>query len=46
MDIKTAHLKADSDEEIVMQQPEGFEKYNEQGNRLVCKLSKNLYLLN
>ena len=26
-----------------MQQPEGFEKYNEQGNPLVCKLNKSLY---
>ena len=43
MDIETAYLNADSDKEIFMQQPEGFEKYNEQGNRLVCKLSKSLY---
>ena len=28
MDIKTAFLNADIDEEIFMQQPEGFEKYN------------------
>ena len=28
-----------------MQQDEGFEKYNEQGNQLGCKFSKNLYEL-
>ena len=43
MDIKTAYLNADIDEEIFMQEPEGFEKYNEQGNPLVCKLNKSSY---
>ena len=43
MDIKTARFNADIDEEIFMQQPEGFEKNNEQGNLLVCKLNKSLY---
>ena len=43
MDIKTAYLNADFDEEIFMQQPEGFENYNDQGNPLVCKLNKILY---
>ena len=43
MDIKTAYLNADLDEEIFMQQPEGFEKYNDQGNPIVCKLNKSLY---
>ena len=35
MAIKTAFLNADVDEEIFMQQPEGFEKYNDQENPLV-----------
>ena len=43
MDIPTAYLNADIDEEIFMQQPESFEKYNDQRNPLVCKLNKNLY---
>ena len=43
MDIKIAYLNADFDEEIFKQHPEGFEKYNEQGNPLVCKLNKSFY---
>ena len=26
-----------------MQQPEGFEKHNEQGRKFVCKLNKSFY---
>ena len=43
MDIKTAYLKADSEEEIFMQQPEGLEKFDKQGNSLIYKLRKSLY---
>ena len=43
MDIKTAYLNADIDEEIFMQQPDGFEIYNDQGNPFVCKLNKSLH---
>ena len=43
MDIKTAYLNADIEEEIFMQQPEGFEKFDKQGNPLICKLRKSLY---
>ena len=43
MDIQTAYLNADIDEKIFMQQPESFEKHNEQGNPLVSKLNKGLY---
>ena len=43
MDIKTAYLNTDTDEETFMQQPEGFEKHNDQGNPLVRKLNKSLY---
>ena len=31
------------EEEIFMQQPEGFEKFGKQGNPLICKLRKSLY---
>ena len=43
MDIKTAYLNADIEEEIFIQQPEGFEKFDKQGNPLICKLRKSLY---
>ena len=43
MDIKTAYLNADIDEEIFMQHSEGFEKIDKQGNPLVCKLRKSLH---
>ena len=43
MDIKTAYLNADIEEEIFMQQPEGFEKFDKRGNPLFCKLRKSLY---
>ena len=43
MDIKTAYLNADIGEEIFVQQPEGFEKFDKQGNPLICKLRKSLY---
>ena len=42
MDIKTAYLIADIEEEIFMQQPEGSEKFDKQGHPLICKLRKNL----
>ena len=41
MDVKTAYLNAPIDREIYIQQPEGFEKCDKNGNELVCKL-KNL----
>ena len=43
MDIKKAYLNADIEEELFMQQPEGFEKFDKQGNPLICKLRKSLY---
>ena len=43
MDIKTAYLNADIEEEIFMQQPGWFEKLDNQGNHLICKLMKRLY---
>jgi hypothetical protein len=43
MDIKTAYLNAEIDEEIYMRQPEGFTKTGKQGQQLVCKLHKSIY---
>ena len=41
MDVKAAFLHGDLQEEIYMQQPEGFEEKGKEG--LVCKLKKSLY---
>lgn len=43
MDVKTAYLNAPIDCELYVEQPEGFVKYSETGERLVCKLNKSLY---
>jgi hypothetical protein len=40
MDIKTTFLNGDLEEEIYMEQPEGF---THEGEHLVCKLHKSLY---
>ena len=39
MDVMTAFLNADIDEEVYMKQPKGYE----QGKNLVCKLNKAIY---
>ena len=41
MDVKTTFLHGDLDEEIYMQQPEGYAKSGKE--HLVCKLCKSLY---
>jgi len=41
MDVKTAFLHGDLDEEIYMEQPEGFKVKNKEN--LVCRLKKSLY---
>ena len=41
MDVKTAFLHGDLEEEIYMQQPQGFEVKGKE--KLVCKLQKSLY---
>ncbi len=40
MDVKTAFLNGDLEEEIYMEQPKGF---TQEGEHLVCKLHKSLY---
>ena len=43
MDVKTTSLKGNLDEEIYMEQPEGYKCQNSKGEKLVCKLQKSLY---
>jgi hypothetical protein len=43
IDIKTAFLHGDLEEEVYMEQPQGFEKPNNDGPKLVCLLEKGLY---
>jgi hypothetical protein len=42
MDVKTAFLNGDLDEDICMQQPDGYRAGGQQAN-YVCKLNKSLY---
>lgn len=44
MDIKTAFLNGELEQEIYMRQPKGFVQTNK--NNLVSKLKKSLYGLN
>ena len=41
MDIKTAFLNGELEEEIYMEQPKGFSAHGQEGK--VCKLVKSLY---
>ena len=41
MDVKTAFFHSDLDEQIYMEQPEGFSHFGQE--HLVCKLKKSLY---
>ena len=43
MDVKTAYLHAPIDCELYIEQPEGYEKKSQTGEKLVCKLQKSLY---
>ena len=41
MDVKTAFLNGDLEEEVYMKQPKGFPSSD--GEHLVCKLNKSIY---
>ena len=41
MDVKTAFLNGDLDEDVYMKQPEGFKPEGQE--QLVCKLKKSIY---
>ena len=41
MDVKTAFLNGELEEEVYMKQPEGFPSSD--GEKLVCKLNKSIY---
>ena len=41
MDVKTAFLNGDLEEEVYMDQPQGFETTGKES--LVCKLKKSIY---
>ncbi|KAE8241390.1 hypothetical protein A4X13_0g7436 [Tilletia indica] len=43
LDVVTAYLNGDLDEEVYIQQPPGYEKRDKQGRKLVCKLRLPLY---
>ena len=42
-DVKTAYLNAPIDCEIFIEQPKGYEKGGENGEKLVCKLKKSVW---
>ena len=46
MDVKTAYLHAPIDQEIYIDQPQGFEEVVENGSKLVYRLKKSLMALN
>ena len=43
MDVNTAYFHADIEEEVYLEPPIGFEKFDNNGNLLVWKLNKSLY---
>ena len=43
MDVKSAYLNANIDKELYIEQPEGYEEIDRDGNKLVWKLNKSLY---
>ena len=43
LDVSTAYLYGELDEEIYMEQPKGYEKYGPNGEKLYCRLRKSLY---
>ena len=43
IDVKAAYLHCNIEEEIYLEQPEGFVKKANSGQKLVCKLNKSIY---
>lgn len=43
MDVKSAYLNAPIDCDLYMQQPEGYEQFGKDGEKLVFKLKRSLY---
>ena len=43
MDVKSAYLHSNIEEEIYLEQPQGFVKKSNSGQKLVCKLNKSIY---
>ena len=43
MDVKSAYLHSKIEEEIYLEQPDGFVKKANSGQKLVCKLNKSIY---
>ena len=43
VDVKSAYLNAPIDYDIFLEQPEGFERFDSEGNKMVLKLKKGLY---
>ena len=43
LDVKSAYLNANIDVELFMEQPQGFEIFDENGSKFVLKLKKSLY---
>ncbi|CAB3978840.1 Hypothetical predicted protein [Paramuricea clavata] len=43
MDVKSAYLHSKIEEDIYLEQPEGFVKKANSGQKLVCKLNKSIY---
>ena len=43
MDVKSAYLHSKIEEEIYLEQPYGFVKKENSGQKLVCKLNKSIY---
>ena len=42
MEVKSAHLHSNIEEEIYLEQPEGFVRKGNSGQNLVCKLNKSI----
>ena len=42
IDVDTAYLYGDIDKELYLAQPEGFDKFGQQGETLVCRLRKSI----